>query len=48
MCAVASFKIKLEMYIAQIKGDLTHFPVLNKASEGALESDKREIFVALV
>lgn len=49
MCAVASFKIKLEMYITQIKGgDLTHVPQLNEPHEGSLESDKLEIFVALV
>uniref|UniRef100_H3BFL4 DUF4371 domain-containing protein n=1 Tax=Latimeria chalumnae TaxID=7897 RepID=H3BFL4_LATCH len=47
MCAVASFKIKLELFIAQIKeGDLVHFPMLNEACEGALRSDKREKFVA--
>uniref|UniRef100_H3AE60 DUF4371 domain-containing protein n=1 Tax=Latimeria chalumnae TaxID=7897 RepID=H3AE60_LATCH len=47
MCAMASFKIKLELFIAQIKeGDLVHFPMLNEACEGALRSDKREKFVA--
>lgn len=49
MCAVTSFKLNLEMYIAQIKeGNLIPILILNEACAGALESDKREIFVALV